>query len=331
MLKRREFFQLSLLAGLAGIVGCGKSSFHPILSSASSENLPKELLKALPEPWVFKSLEVGSGQDLFQSAVNSGADLLAIGDGWIPEFLKEELYPIQSEAILSRLDRQAKEFLEGFGLTISAKILPIGVSPWVMLFRNGEKWLSRANEGWNVLLDPELTGHLVLPASPRLIMSLADRIEETDGLRKLRQQALTFDDRNGLNWLLSGKARVVILPLYRCFRSLSRDPRLSIAFPLSGAPLHWTVLVRPNVSKQFFPESWLDEAWSMPLLGKLLARGWIPPLPTSELLEAIHYLPDAKKTIILPPEPFWENSWSFSPLSKFEMKGLEKRWSQSTP
>ena len=54
-----------------------------------------------------------------------------------------------------------------------------------------------------------------------------------------------FDDRNSLNWILAGKARVAILPLYRCFRSLSKDPRLSFALPSSGAPLHWTVLVKP--------------------------------------------------------------------------------------
>ena len=55
MLKRREFCELSLLAGLAGVAGCSRGVSSPILCAAS-EALPKELLGALPYPWEISGL-----------------------------------------------------------------------------------------------------------------------------------------------------------------------------------------------------------------------------------------------------------------------------------
>ena len=330
ILTRRDFCRLSLLVGFAGLTGCGRSISKPILRAAS-ETLPKELLRALPDPWFFSALETKAGLKPSQLVVNSSADLLAIGDGWLSEFSKEVLLPIEAGQISSRLDKKAQEFINSFGLEISSRIFPIGVSPWVMLFRNGQDFLPRAQKGWDVLLDPVLAGSIVLPESPRLVISIADRMEGTHALIRLRKQALTFDDRNGLNWVLSGRARVAILPLFRCFGSLSRDPRLSVAFPESGAPLNWTVLVRPSSSKQPFPLAWMEEAWSMPLLGKLLARGWVPPLPHEELRQIIRYIPDKYKTILLPPESVWFKSWSLSSLPEVELNRLESIWKESTP
>ena len=330
MLKRREFCELSLLAGLAGVAGCSRGVSSPILCAAS-ESLPKELLGALPYPWKFQALEGQSLKPLSQTVFNANADLFAIGDGWISEFSKDAFKTIDSPQIALRLNKQAEEFLESFGPEISSRIFPIGVSPWVMLFRNGQEFSPRAKQGWDVLLDPELAGKLVLPESPRLVMSIADQIDQFDGLRRLRKQALTFDDKNGLNWVLSGKARVAILPFYRCFSSLSRDLRLSVSLPQSGTPLHWTLLVRPNKTKEPFPQSWIVKAWTMPLLGKLLARGWIPPINASELREAIDYVPNSYKEILLPTKSFWENSWSLSYLSEKKMARLERLWSESTP
>ena len=114
-----------------------------------------------------------------------------------------------------------------------------------------------------------------------------------------------------MNWVLSGKARAAVLPLFRCFSNLNRDPRLSIALPMSGAPLNWTLLVRPTKKISVpFPYKWIEESWDLPLLGKLLARGWIPPLPNFELLKASSYIANKYKSIVLPPDSFWKNSWS---------------------
>ena len=224
---RRELIQLGILLSIPTLTGCGKLSIQPILRS-SEETLPNSFARLLPEPWLIKPLKVKSNFAKDQLTIPPNSDLIAIGDGWISELEKESLQPISEERISTRFDYQTKEFLKGFGPELALRLFPIGVSPWVMLFRNGEPWASSAKEGWNVLLDPDLRGRVVLPSSPRFVMSIANKIDEPDALRKLRIQALTFDDRNSLNWILSGKARVVILPLIRCFSSLIRDPRIII-------------------------------------------------------------------------------------------------------
>ena len=330
ILSRREFLQLGLIAGVTGLAGCGEVVSSPTFMAAP-ETIPKSLLKILPKPWRFKSLEVNSGSGPSKLVIDPITDLIAIGDGWIHELSEEVLQPIGAEQIFSRLGNQADNFLNGFGSDFARRILPIGVSPWVMLYRNGKDWLPRSQESWTPLLDPELTGRVVLPESSRVVISLAEHIDEPDALRRLRSQALTFDDRNSLNWLLSGKALVVILPLYRCFRSLSRDPRLSVAIPQSGSPLHWTVLVRPITARESFPQGWLQEAWRMPLLGRLLSKGWMPPLPHPELLQSTDHIPDAFKPILFPGKLFWEQSWSFPSLTISERNRLESLWRNSTP
>ena len=55
MIKRREFCKSSILAVLAGVAGCSRGISNPTLT-ATSETLPKELLSALPVPWVFQAV-----------------------------------------------------------------------------------------------------------------------------------------------------------------------------------------------------------------------------------------------------------------------------------
>jgi len=330
MYKRREFVRLTFLASLFGLAACGRETEKPILC-ASSETLPNELIRTLPESWLFKPLKSQVEIEANELLLSQKPDLLAIGDGWVLEIQENLLQPIEADDFLPRLSKQAEDFLSNLGPELSSRVFPIGVSPWVMLFRNGQDLVDRGNQGWDVLLDSELTGQVVLPESPRLVMSIAERIDDLDGLRKLRRQALTFDDRNGLNWVLSGQARVAVLPLFHCFGDLSRDPRLSISLPMSGTPLNWTLLVRPTKNKASLPFKWIEETWEMPLLAKLLARGWIPPLPNVELLKASNYISNKHKSIVLPPDSFWLNSWSLYPMSTFEIDRLNNLWKESTP
>ena len=85
-----------------------------------------------------------------------------------------------------------------------------------MLIRRESGTAPVPNAGWNILLDPAFEGKLLLPSSPRLLVSLADRIDGPDTLRRLRAAALSFDDRFALNWLLQGDARLAVVPLQRC-------------------------------------------------------------------------------------------------------------------
>ena len=329
-LGRRELLKLGLMAGLMGLASCGRASAAPLLR-ATPETLPKKWRRSLPVPWSYQPIEVDAGSNPFIAALEQGNDLLALGDGWLTSLPAKTLQRIEAPGLQDRLDGQARAFEASLGPALQSRVLPVGVSPWVLLFRQGDPWALQARSGWQVLLDPALKGRVVLPQSPRLVMSLAERMQVADGLRQLRAQAYTFDDRQGLNWLIQGKARVAVLPLQRCLPSLRRDPRLSVVLPNSGAPLNWTVLVRSALTREPLPEQWVEQSWQEPLLGQLLAGGWIPPLPRAELRFALRAIPKAYRSIVLPSKEVWSRCWSLPVLTAVQQIELDQRWSQSTP
>ncbi len=331
MIGRRGFLRVGLLAGLYGLAGCSPLEARPVLRAAP-ETLPKKWRRLLPSPWRFKKLEINNeGKDFFTTAFDSGNDLLAVGDGWLSTLPKNELQPIGSSAPYDRLNSQARNFLISLGPELGKKVFPVGVTPWVLLFRRGEQWISKAKLDWQVLLDPRLKGRLVLPESPRIVMSLAQTIDVENALGRLRKQAFTFDDRNAMNWVLSGDARVAVLPLQRCFPALKHDPRLSVVLPEVGAPLHWILLARPIKTREPIPRQWLEKAWKFPLLDQLLASGWIPPITQEELQKSVKSLPELYKSVLPPPQKILQKCWSLTPLTISKEEALIERWTRSVP
>ena len=325
-LKRREFLRLSFLAGLLGLTGCGIES-EKLIIRGSKGVLDNELLNQLPSSWQFKYLasELSLPADYF-SLNELRTDLLVVEDGWLATLPLNELLPIEIDGFSLEFNNQARQFLKLDGDSSQTKVLPLCTSPWVMLFRNGKPWIKQAIESWEVLLDPGLKGHVVFPNSPRLIMSLFDKIGYSDYLEKIVHQARAFDDRNALNWVLSGKAKVAVLPLNRCIKSLFRDPRLSVAMPQMGAPLNWTLLTRPKSSRDGLPISWLKKSWTSPSMNKLISQGFIGPFAYSELLKVKKSIRNDLNPVLLPPVAVWENCWSLLPLSDLEQKDLANRW-----
>ncbi len=328
-LGRRDFIRLGILGGVFSLAGCSFTKPRPTLSLPRGI-LPIEALQALTKPWSFEFLDVHPGINLYQSQLQKKVDLIAIGDGWLKDCPFESFQAIGEKELYENLNGQAINFLNSFGSDFSEKLYPVLVSPWVLIFRGGESFLPKARESWEVLLDSRLRKKVILPTSPRLVMALAKRMRHNDSLRLLRSQARSYDDKNGLNWLLSGKAKVAVLPLQSCLNAIRQDPRLSIALPRDGCPLNWTLLLRPNFSVELFPSSWIKQTWELPLLVKLLVRGVIPPVLDSELIKAIDLLPDDYK-LIYKSESLWERSWSLPPLTLLEEKSLEQQWLDSSP
>ncbi len=329
-LGRRDFLQIGLLGGLSLITGCTSIKQGPLLM-ASPETLPKHLRRNLPTPWRFEPLQFPLSSTPYEPAMVERADLISLSDGWLTDFPCEKLQPIDNPELKDRLAYQAKTFLRSLPPFMDELFLPIGVSPWVMLFRNGAPWFQEANNSWDVLLDSALKGEIVFPQSPRLLISISETIAQSSALRRLREQALTFDDRNALNWLLEGKARLAILPLQRCLSILRRDQRLSISMPRSGSPLNWTLLARPSSTSEPLPKRWVEGAWSMPLLAKLLASGWLPAISREELTSGLSVISSAYRSVALPSESVWKKCWSLPPLTKKAQTELLQQWKQSTP
>ncbi|AAP99482.1 Periplasmic binding protein-like II superfamily [Prochlorococcus marinus subsp. marinus str. CCMP1375] len=328
-LGRREFIRLGALTGLLSLSGCSYASNRATLV-LPKDVLPREFLQSLPSSWRYQFLASSTEVKFNKNQLDKQIDLIALGDGWLSNCPYEHFQAIGDVTLYEELNSQAISFLNSFKADISARLLPLAVSPWVLIFRGGDRWLPKARESWEVLLESDLREQVILPSSPRVIMSLADRMRDTDSLRLLKLQARSFDDRNGLNWLLSGKAKVAVLPLHFCLKALASDPRLSIAFPKEGAPLNWTLLLRPKSTSQPLPSEWIKKSRELPLLLKLLARGVIPPVKYAYLKEGINSLPNRYQTIYQFEENF-KNSWSLPPLNSLEKEALEDRWNNSSP
>ena len=327
---RREFLRIASLTALFGLSGCSFPESKPTLNLPRGV-LPREFLQPLEKKKIWKYKYFNSDFDFIEKKIlfNGSYDLLALGDGWLKHCPFELFQAIKASDIYEHLSFQAVSFLNTYESDIAKRILPIAFSPWVLIFRGEGDFLSRARDSWEVLLDLNLQNQIVLPNSPRLIMSLADRIDKPDALRLLRSQTKIFDDRNGLNWLISGKAKVAVLPLQTCLNTLASDPRLNIALPSQGAPLNWTVLLQSKSSNYPLPLNWIKDTWRLPLMLNLLAKGVIPPIRYSEIVNVINYLPEKYHSIYNSQAIF--NSWSLSPLNKLEEKKLEDKWINSSP
>ena len=225
------------------------------------------------------------------------------------------------------MDGQAKALLASLG-ALQDRVLPLAVSPWVMLLQDD---LAMTQQGWPLLLDSSLAGRVVLPASPRLVMSLADHLGRGQALPALRRQTLTYDDRQATNWLLKGEAKVVVLPLSRSIALLGRDPRLRAILPASGAPLHWTVLLRPEASREPVPQSWVEQGWRDPLRRRLAQQGWRSPIASSGAIVDQNALSERLRPLLFPSADTWSRCWSLPPLLPEDRSDLQSLWRNSAP
>jgi len=325
--RRRQLLQAGLIAGLSWLTGCARSNDSPLLR-APKKSLPALWQKQLKAPWRIAELEAINSSD---PPWLSSTDLLTIGDGWLSRLDPGSFQAIDAAPLQAQLGPASERFLSELPSDWKGKIFPVGVSPWVMLFR-GEPALKRqAANSWDVLLQPELKGNVLLPSSPRLVMSLAEHMQSPDALRSLKQAAISFDDRHALNWLLQGDAQVAVLPLQRCMAALLRDQRLHAVLPAQGAPLNWTVMLRPRSSKEPLPQDWVKKAWEEPLLSRMLSAGWVPPLARSQLSTAMSRVPKRLRALVLPSEEIWQRCWNLAPLDPSEQEALKAKWQALTP
>jgi putative spermidine/putrescine transport system substrate-binding protein len=93
-----------------------------------------------------------------------------------------------------------------------------------------------------------------------------------------------------------------VLPSQMVLPLLRRDPRLVALLPASGSPLWWNLLLRPAGGHPAPPLDWLRAIRRRPLLDRLLAAGWVPPLPREELKPSLALWP-REQARLLDPDP----------------------------
>ena len=325
--RRRQLLQAGCIAGLSWLAGCARSNSSPLLR-APTKSLPALWQKQLKAPWRITELKAINSPD---PPWLSSTDLLTIGDGWLSRLHAGSFQAIDASPLQTQLGPTAEQFLSELPAAWKGKIFPVSVSPWVMLFRGEPALKNRAATSWDVLLDPELAGKVLLPSSPRLVMSLAAHMQIPDALQGIRQAAISFDDRNALNWLLRGDAEVAVLPLQRCMGALLQDQRLRAVLPAQGAPLNWTLMLRPSSSKEPLPQDWVKTSWKEPLLSQLLSAGWVPPLAHSQLSSAMSRVPKRLRALVLPSNEIWQRCWNLALLSPSDEDALKAKWEASAP
>lgn len=329
---RRSLLGIGLWGSLAllesSLAGC--SRLGPRLAARRGD-LPERWLRQLPRDWQLRWLE-GSAQvqEACLAAAAERPALVQLSDGWASALPMATWAPFGHGELLARLDARAASASRLFGGEDQAPLaFPWSCNPWVLVLRDRPDLAKQESLGWDLLLDPSLKAKVVLPSSPRVVMALMG--EDANRLCRLRQQALALDDRHGLNLLLSGPARAAVLPRPLVVPLLRRDPRLTVFLPAQGGPMAWSMLLRPAGSRFTPPAQWLQASLQSPLLPRLLAAGWVPPLPRPSLEAALQGFSPSLQRVLLPPEPVLQRCRDLPPLEPQERNRLQKLWDSTNP
>ncbi len=342
VLSRRRLLQLGVGAG-AGLLAACRPAPGPELLLAEAD-LPAAWLKQLPAPWrtrqvadaaavqkVVRELGQRPAPGLVTPALVTPG-LVALSDGWASGLSRQQLQSFEAPRLWARLAAFSAPVARLYGPVGEAQLaFPWAYSPWVIALRSRPDLAARRQEGWQLLLDPSLRGRLVLPSSPRISLEIMGG--DFERLERLRAQALAYDDRDGLNLLLSGDAEAAVLPLQRLIPLLRRDQRLAVIWPDSGAPLSWQLLLRPAGAAQSAPPplEWLGAVLEQPLLEQLLARGLVPPLPQADLAPVARRFPESIAALLLPGDGLLQRCWSLLPLSVPQQLAQQNLWDAAAP
>ena len=328
-LGRRDFIKYGLISSFLLLSGCAISKKNLALRGVSN-SFPSEFINSLSTAWEFSPIkDIDSKEFPYNVALQEKTDLLVLNDGWISNLPFVSLKEIKATNIRDDFSNQANSFVEGLGDDYKNRIFPLAVSPWVILFRNEDSLALKNKNSWEVIFSDTLSNQIVFPNSPYLLISIAKKIGFGNDFKKIKTQAKLFDDRNALNWVVTGRANAAILPLSSCVENLIADPRLSVLLPQEGSPLNWTVLASPKSSPEPFPSDWFDLLWGPTYSRRVIRKGFLPPTSFSDLSRQKIKIPQKYQSIFLPEESVWNKCWSLPVLSFEEKTDLALIWNGS--
>ncbi|MFN9622732.1 MAG: twin-arginine translocation pathway signal [Cyanobacteriota bacterium] len=325
-LSRRSLLGIGVAGTLSLLAGCSPKGAQ---LAARRGDLPERWLKRLPGDWQVRWFDGAARvQEACGAPRKERPALAQLSDGWATALPAGAWEPFGQGPLLGRLTPAAAAASRLFGGEAQPPLaFPWSLNPWVLVFRNRPDLARRSHLGWSVLLESSLAGKVVLPSSPRVVMTLVR--EDRERLCQLRRQALAHDDRNGIQLLLSGAAEAAVLPRQQVVPLLRRDPRLTAFLPEDGGPVAWSLLLRPAGTTVAPPVEWLEALLQPPLLPRVLAAGWVPPLPRAALAAALERFPPSLAKLLLPPEAVLARSVDLPPLPPEERRRLQELWNGS--
>ncbi len=322
---RREFLNCGKLSLLFFLNSCSNLP-NKVKIALQNSFYPESFKDTIPKDWkqekiTFENIRVQKNRNtIFNS------DFTLINDGWITSIDFEEFEKINEYGLIENLDKRSIDFLGSFDQNQRSKLFPIGVVPYTIIIKNNKELINSARTSWDFLLSKKLTGKIIFPQSPRIIWSIAQKINSSNSLKKLKSQALLFDDKNMLNWLINSDASVAIVPYSLCSKYLKIDPRLSLVFPSQGVPLMWHFLLsRSNLNNAILIK-WIKSLENKAVVDKLVSEGWYLPFNGD-------YSQSKYKSELFPisgpSEKCWENSWSFPVLKNEQKINFKNFWNES--
>ena len=217
--NRREFLNYGKLSLLFLLNSCSNLP-NNLKIALHNSFYPKSFKDTIPKDWKqekinFENIKLQKNRDII---LNS--DFTLINDGWITSLDFAEFEKINEYQMIENLDKRSIDYLGSFNQNQRSKLFPIGVVPYTIVIKNNKELINLARNSWDFLLSKKLTGKIIFPQSPRIIMSIAKKINSSNSLKKLKDQAMVFDDKNMLNWLINSDACVAIVPYSLCSKYL---------------------------------------------------------------------------------------------------------------
>ncbi|MBO6978553.1 MAG: hypothetical protein JJ837_03925 [Prochlorococcus marinus XMU1428] len=318
-------------------LNCGKLSLLFLLNSCS--NLPNKAKIALQKSFYPQSFKDTIPKNWKQENINFesiklqknrntifNSDFTLINDGWITSLDFAEFEKINEYSRIENLDKRSIDLFGSFNQNQRSKLFPIGIVPYTIIIKNNRELINAARTSWEFLLSKKLTGKIIFPQSPRIILSIAKKINSSNSLKQLKNQAMLFDDKNMLNWLINSDACVAIVPYSLCSKYLKIDPRLSLVFPDQGVPLMWHFLLKRSNHNNEVLNKWIKSLENKSTVDKLVSQGWYLPF-NSDYSQSKHN--PEMLTTSGPSKKCWDNSWSFPVLTNEQKINLKNFWNES--
>ena len=320
-LTRKKFLDIAKLSVLFLLTSCNGLS-RKISIGLHKNFLSVNFINLLPKNWKKENLnykEDNSNKNF------RNKDLILINDGWLSR-VDLKVFNDINDPLINYLDERSKNYLSNWQLFEQKKLYPIGVIPYAVIIKNNERYKITNKSNWDFLLSKDLIGKMILPNSPRILISIAERINNKNAMKAIFNQGNIYDDINAIDWLINTDAVLAILPLTICEKYLKIDSRLSIVFPNQGVPLMWNFLLINNNFNQALLLNWIDKLIDRNSINKLIKDGLYLPFNNEYIQSKYKYSSKSARLLNRPSEECWRNSWSFNSLKESEKVEFEKIW-----
>jgi len=324
--SRRRFLNYAGLSLLLLLSGCSATMKRTTIGY-QKRMFPKLIKNIFPRGWIQK--EINFYQENLEKNISNykNSDLILINDGWLNK-LKINDFKRINITLIEKLDKRAKSYLDDFEIYESQRLFPVGVIPYAVIIKNNKKFKIDKKRSWDFLLSKELQGKIILPNSPRIVTSIAQRISTNNALAKLIEQVDIYDDKNTLDWFLNTDSSVAIVPLNQCLEFLKIDPRISIVFPNDGVPLSWQFLLVKSQLNQDSLIDWINLLKKTDSINKLRSIGWYLPFKEEFIQDSYEDVRLLSYKYENPSKECWDNSWSYALLGNKEKLDLENLWNK---